>query len=312
MVMAKNDNNLAAIIIFVYNRPQKTRKCIHSLSQNNLIQKSNVYIFCDGVPSNADEKQRKSIREVRNIVEETNLGNTKHVKESEINKGLSTSILDGVSEVLMQEEKAIILEDDIITSKHFLSYMNNALNIYKSVDKVMGVTAYCNPTEYSLPETYFLPLGSSWGWGTWKSVWNSFNPNPDKLYHTLKEERLFEVFNSISIGAPPYQQILENHIAGKVESWAVLFQAYVVANRGLFLWPNESLVKNIGFDKEATHTKNKPERYPVFTHRKIAVEKKKPEVKKEVLRAFQGEDTNGRNYSHYLSRIKKYILEKIS
>ena len=44
-------------------------------------------------------------------------------------------------------------------------------------------------------------------------------------------------------------------IEGRIDSWAVRFAVGQCLNQGLTIYPKYSLVKNIGFDNQATHTK---------------------------------------------------------
>ena len=51
------------------------------------------------------------------------------------NFGLAKNIVSGINYVFKENDKAIILEDDIIVSPFFLNYMNKNLNIYKNDKK---------------------------------------------------------------------------------------------------------------------------------------------------------------------------------
>ena len=59
----------------------------------------------------------------------------KKVIVNEENKGLKNNILDGIDYVLQENESVICLEDDLVVSKYFLSYMNNALEKYQNEKK---------------------------------------------------------------------------------------------------------------------------------------------------------------------------------
>lgn len=48
-----------------------------------------------------------------------------HVRDS--NWGLAKSIISGVTSMLEQHERVIVMEDDIVTSRFFLQYMNEGL-----------------------------------------------------------------------------------------------------------------------------------------------------------------------------------------
>mgnify|MGYP006309741777 CR=1 FL=1 len=119
---------LAPIVLFVYNRPEHTKRTIKALKNNKLAQESELFIFSDGEKSSNDYQNVKKVRKIIN-----NIIGFKNIKvfESEINKGLADSVIDGVTKIINDYEKVIVLEDDLITSKNFLSYMNRALNFYE-------------------------------------------------------------------------------------------------------------------------------------------------------------------------------------
>ena len=122
--------SLAPIVLFVYNRPQHTLRTLKALSQNVLAKDSDLYVFADGAKENADEETLKRIKEVREIVKSKEWCQKTILTEGKINKGLGNSIIDGVSKVVKEYGKVIVLEDDLVTSPYFLKYMNDALDIY--------------------------------------------------------------------------------------------------------------------------------------------------------------------------------------
>ncbi|WAC01929.1 hypothetical protein N7U66_19120 [Lacinutrix neustonica] len=50
------------------------------------------------------------------------------------------NIVEGVTQIIEKHGKIIVLEDDIITSPQFLTYMNAALNYYEKEEKVMHIS----------------------------------------------------------------------------------------------------------------------------------------------------------------------------
>ena len=56
--------------------------------------------------------------------------------------------------------------------------MNEGLEAFKSEDKVKQICG-CNLLEFVDENTdaMFLPVSSSWGWGTWQRVWKQIDFN---------------------------------------------------------------------------------------------------------------------------------------
>lgn len=238
---------LAPIVLFVYNRPEHTLKTLEALQQNLLSSESILYIYCDGPKTNASKKDIDNIKAVREVIRKKIWCKEIIIRESTTNKGLATSIINGVTEIINKHEKVIVLEDDLETSPGFLSYMNQALWEYETEPAVMHVSGYMFPVREKLPSTFFYNTCSCWGWGTWERAWDKLQTDAIFLYEQLKEKKLLSRFN-IEDSADFETQLLEN-ISKKRTTWAVKWYATMILNNGYALHPYPSLVNNIGHDE---------------------------------------------------------------
>ena len=191
--------SLAPIVLFVYNRPQHTLKTLEALMQNELAEMSELFIFCDGPKADATKQDQVRINEVRELVKKKNWCKKVIIRESHANKGLADSIVAGVTEIVNRYGKIIVLEDDIVTSKGFLKYMNEALNLYEDEPKVMQISGFMVPSKVELDETGFFRCPASWGWGTWSLSWKRCsNTNPKDLLRGIACKK-FAKFLKMSI-----------------------------------------------------------------------------------------------------------------
>lgn len=238
----------APIALFVYNRPKHTRQTLEALQANALANQSDLFVFCDGPKDNARPEALEAITEVRSLVKAKPWCKTVTIYESKTNKGLAESIIEGVSQTVNQFGKIIVLEDDIVTSKGFLRYMNEALNLYEQEDKVMHIGSYLPYTNSykKLPETFLSRFMSCWGWATWKSSWQRANFDTRELYEQLNNPKVRYDFNLE--GVLNFHEQLENNINGSIHTWAIKWFASIFLCNGLCLYPSHSLTKNIGFD----------------------------------------------------------------
>ena len=239
--------DLAPIVLFCYNRPWHTQQTLDALSKNDLAHDSNLYIYCDGPKSGIGIKALADIEETRNIVKNENRFKSITIIESESNKGLADSIIKGVTEIVNRFGKIIVLEDDIITSPGFLTYMNDALEVYKNEEKVMHVSGYMYPVKTKLPETFFIRPTSCWGWATWKRAWDSFEKDVEKQINGIETNKGWNEF-TIDGSYPSFKNQLYLNKNGVLNTWAIFWQTSVFLKRGLSLHPYPSLVQNIGFD----------------------------------------------------------------
>lgn len=239
------DKQLSPIVLFVYNRPEHTKKTLDTLIQNKLANDSELYIFADGPKENSSEEQIDKIKETRNICKSIKGFKSINIHESDINKGLAQNIIAGVTEIVNKFGKVIVLEDDIVTGTYFLQYMNDALNKYENSDSVYAISGWYYPIENDKDDAFFLKNFNCWGWATWKDKWICFKK--DASYYlrvfTKAQKYEFNVDNCLD-----YWSQIEDNYKGIRNTWFIFWYASAFLKGGLCLYPPKSLVKNSGCD----------------------------------------------------------------
>ena len=138
---------LAPVIVFSYNRPVHLGETINRLSQNELASETDLFIFCDGAKPGATDDQRQKVIANREVAKKAKGFRSVHVCERENNYGLARNIIEGVSLIIDDFGKVIVLEDDLLTSRYFLKYMNEALDYYEKRPGVMSISAIRPPVN---------------------------------------------------------------------------------------------------------------------------------------------------------------------
>lgn len=243
----------APIVLFVYNRPWHTEQTLRALMANDLAAASELFIYADGAKPNADADQLQRISDVRALIRREPWCGKVHIIESEINKGLADSIIAGVTEVVNQHGRAIVLEDDIVPTRGFLRYMNDALTLYEKDERVMLVSGYIYPYKHipKTPTTYFMRVYACWGWATWKRAWACYEHNIDvhlAHYDTPALKKSFDIEGHMR----NYCQLVDNK-NGAYYTWAVRWYASWLWTGGYALFPSHSLIRNVGFDNSGEH-----------------------------------------------------------
>ena len=239
--------SLAPIVLFVYNRPWHTQQTIEALQKNQLASESELFIYADA-PKN--ENAIEKVDEVRNYIKAIDGFKKVTIVEREKNWGLANSIIDGVTKIVNEYGKIIVLEDDLVTSTYFLKFMNEALEMYQNEEKVACIHGYIYPIE-NLSETFFIRGADCWGWATWKRGWDIFEYDGQKLLDEIKQRGLQkEADFDNSYG---YTKMLRDQINGKNNSWAVRWYMSAFLKEMLCLYPGKSYVQNIGTDDSGTH-----------------------------------------------------------
>lgn len=306
---------LAPIVLFVYNRPVHTLKVIEALQKNPESSESILFVYCDGARYNSSENDLFLIDKTREIVRNTSGFKEVKIIESVENKGLANSIIEGVTEIVNTYGRIIVLEDDIVTSKGFLKYMNDALEIYASTKKVMHVSGYVFPFQATNKKyVFFTKPTTCWGWGTWKDSWSYFEKNVDQQIDQIEKRNLWKQF-TLNNTFPSYRnQLLQNKL-GQINTWAIFWYASVFLNKGVSLHPSISLTNNIGLDGSGEHCGDfKLEENPYY-NKELAdniVVKKKYYVssikENKLLEKFYSEKIFNEKY--LTTRDKIYLLRK--
>jgi hypothetical protein len=242
---------LAPIVLFVYNRLNHTRQTLEALQKNDLASKSELIIYSDSAKNKNDLDKVAKVREyIKNIDGFKKI----IIRKAKKNIGLANSIINGVTKVVNEYGKIIVLEDDLVTSRFFLRFMNEALVAYKDEPRVASIHGYIYPIK-NLPETFFIKGADCWGWATWNNKWSIFESDGKKLLDNVKKKNLEREINFND--SYNYTKMLKDQIMGKNDSWAIRWYVSAFLKNMITLYPGQSYVQNIGFDNEGTHTKTK-------------------------------------------------------
>jgi hypothetical protein len=234
----------APIALFVYNRPRHTRATLAALRGNGLAAQSDLFVFSDAARK---PEAAAGVAEVREVLRSIDGFKSITVVERSANMGLAASITEGLNDLCERRGRAIVLEDDLATSAHFLDYMNAALERYDSEDRVMQISGHMFRASLGTAEdALFLPFITSWGWATWARAWRHYDPLA-RDYPKLLADRVLRRRFDLD-GHYPYFKMLLAQQRGRIDSWAIRWYLSVFFRDGLALYPRKSMVRNLGFD----------------------------------------------------------------
>lgn len=244
---------LAPIVVFAYNRPEHLKRTMESLVSNALAFESDVYVYVDG---RKDEDKSTSVDKTISVAlsyKKRNSFKSYSVFYAKKNKGLATSIIDGVSEIIKRYGKIIVLEDDLITSKDFLTFMNEALEWYKNNSDIWSVSGFSqNISSLSniKDDVYFLRRATSWGWATWEDRWNQcdWNVTDYRSFRLNISKR-----QSFNYSGNDLSSMLDRQMRGLIDSWAIRWCYSQYKYGKLTVFPKYSKIKNVGADGSGTN-----------------------------------------------------------
>lgn len=242
----------APIVIFAFNRLEPLERCVASLKMNAESTASDLIVFVDGPRKNKEGEEEKVVA-VREYVKRITGFKSLTYHFSEENNKLGPSIIAGVTEVINEYGRAIVIEDDLILGSNFLGFINQGLDLYESKKDVFSVCGYTSkvkrPKDYPY-DAYFCSRSSSWGWATWKDRWDSVDWNLKDWNQVKKNAQSFKRW-----GGSDLFSMLNAWKKGLNQSWAIRFSFNQFVQDKVALFPMISHVKNDGFDGDGTNCK---------------------------------------------------------
>lgn len=275
--MSKMNSELAPILLFVYKRLDTLKLNLEALKKNDLARESDLIIFSDAAKH---DHEKTVVEEVREYLCTISGFRSVTIHKSQINKGLANSIIDGVTQIINEYGKVIVLEDDLETSSNFLLFMNQSLKFYESYPDIISVSGYnmaITPHKNYPYDVFFTLRSASWGWGTWKKKWIGIDWEVSDFRTFSGNKKDIKAFNDMGsdlFGMLKKQQMKLNN------SWAIRYCYHQFKYNLYSVYPTISKVRNIGFDENATHTIQKYNRFDVLVDR---TEKTKFKFSTEVI-----------------------------
>lgn len=243
----------APIILFVYNRLEHTKKTVAALQKNQLASESILYVFADGPKLSATEEQKQKVWDVQKYVLEITGFKDVIVETSLQNKGLANSVIYGVTKVINQHGKVIVVEDDIVTHPFFLQYMNDSLDAFyqrKDIFMIGGYNYNIKFPRYYKDDIYIVHRSCSWGWATWQDRWTKADWDVCDFELMCNSPSLQAVFNR---GGGDMFPMLKAQMNGEIDSWAIRWDYCMYKNNALCVHPVKSFCYNSGFDGSGVH-----------------------------------------------------------
>ena len=224
--------------------------CIESLKQCPEAIESDLVIFSDDAP---DKYSRNSVDNVRDYIKSIVGFKSISIIIREKNFGVDNNIIEGIKYMSEYYDSFIVVEDDLVVSSNFLSFVNACLIKYKNYEQVLTVSAFNSisiPHKY-IWDCYFAKISNPWGWATWsekikKVDWELAIKND--FSKSLLEQKSFN-----SIGSDRSRMLLRT-LKGDIKAWDIRLDYYLFKTKNLTVYSSNNFVLNIGFNSDATNT----------------------------------------------------------
>jgi len=243
----------APVALIIFNRPEHTRKVFGAIAK---AKPQHLFVIADGPRKDYPEDQQKC-KEARAVIDLVDWPCHVHKNYENENMGCGRRPATGINWVFQQVEEAIILEDDCVPHPSFFRFCDELLERYRDDERIMQINGqnFQNPVMRSSDSYYFAYSNNCWGWATWRRAWQYFDWNMELWPELRKTQWLRDLVRDKKVELY-WRKIFDHALAncGDVDYWDFQWRFAVWAHGGLSVWPGATLVSNIGFGEEATHT----------------------------------------------------------
>ncbi len=244
------------VLFISFNRMEPVQRVFEQIRR---LKPEKLFLASDGPRSDCFDYDKRAIDLVRSYQDAQIDWNCEvHRLYRENNLGCKNAVSSAISWVFEQTETSIILEDDCLPDFSFFKFCEELLERYKDhseIKTIAGINLVASELKISSQHSYFFSKTPQiWGWATWKRVWREYDfemkhwpENRELLRKTLNmPQKLFEF----------YTDGFDDVKFGGLDTWDSQLVYSIWVKNGLTIQPSSNLVRNIGFGKDATHTKN--------------------------------------------------------
>jgi len=244
-----------AVLLLIFNRLDTTKQVFQAIRQ---AKPPRLYVASDGARVSKKDEVEK-VQTVRNYIMQ-NIDWECEVKTlfRDQNLGCKFAVSGAINWFFENEEQGIILEDDCLPSQSFFWFCEELLERYRYDQRIFLISGYNKQGKWVKEnQSYiFSSLGGIWGWASWRSAWKAYDCEMKDLNEFIEIDG-FENQLGSTLGKIRKKQMLNAkrlNATGKMSSWDFPWGYARHKQSGLACVPVNSLIENIGFGDEATHT----------------------------------------------------------
>ncbi|OKH11238.1 hemolytic protein HlpA-like protein [[Limnothrix rosea] IAM M-220] len=242
------------IVFIIFNRPDLTQIVFNEIRK---AQPRQLFIIADGPRTS---KEQAKCQAARDVIKQIDWDCEVFYNYSDVNLGCRERVSSGLNWIFKQVEEAIILEDDCVPNSSFFEFCEQLLVRYKMDNRIMLISGYNAQQSWQADKQdyFFSNLGGIWGWASWARAWKNFDLKMTHLDKVVKDRKLRHLLGE-KLGRIRENQFLDCR-SRQVDTWDYQWAYSRHINSGLAIVPSKNLIENIGFRKDATHTKHSTRR----------------------------------------------------
>lgn len=242
----------APVTFIIFNRPEKARQVFEEIRK---AQPSRLFVIGDG-PREGKPGEPELVEEGRKIVSQVDWPCEVKTNFAEKNMGARRRVASGLDWVFSHVNETMILEDDCLPDQTFFPFCQELLDRYRDDTRIALISGnnHLKGVRVTDDSYTFSGTGHTWGWATWKRVWERFGGEHGLKDTWTKEEQKLILSRIPSLAwRISFGRMLKN--AQHLDAWDIPFSVHCQEKGYVSVVPESNLVTNIGFGVGSTHTK---------------------------------------------------------
>ena len=241
--MKTQNSGKLAVTVIAYRRADKIRLLLETLATYTDLQ---VHIFCDGARDGTDQQECFEVQQTAK--EFASKHRTFQVSIRDRNYGLNQNICQSITESLRDNNFTLILEEDVIPTSDFISFLKQAEPIYRNNTEVFSIAGY-HPVHHEKMDqignsAFFSRRFFCWGWATWADRWQALRPALEGT--SWPYEHYWQIPSAV--GSDLAWAHRRHRMGRKNLTWDRLICLWSLKLNLLHLCPPRPLTRNIGLD----------------------------------------------------------------
>lgn len=237
-----NDNKIPVLLI-AFKRPEETKKVLDKINE---YFPEKLYFFVD----HSDQNELKN-KEVKELISLKNYASNVYKYFPKNNLGCGFGPVTAINWILSKEKYAIILEDDCVPLNGFFEFMEWWLNKKEKDNNCFMVSGNNYPVFSNKMITTKTKFAFTHGWGTWSRAWSGYDYNISSWNTDEFKIKLIPFYTFRRHWVKIFDKISKDN---SKTYWDYQWQYHIWKKKGYSLQPPVNLIKNIGFNKNASHT----------------------------------------------------------
>lgn len=258
----------SAVLLICFNRPDTTKVVFESIRQ---VKPKKLYVAIDG-PRINKPGESDLCGEVLKITKDVDWECEMDYLVRDKNLGCKIGVTTSITWALANEDRIIIIEDDIVATPAFFYFADEMLEKYKNEKNIAAISANnYTPMENIQNDYLFSKYGHIWGWATWKRAWDAFDVEIRYIESDIKNGHLKSLgldIQELKYFKKRAKKMLKLINNGQINTWDYQFGYYRIRNNLLSIVPKVNLASNIGISSSRTNSKTKTNTnyYPAITN----------------------------------------------